>query len=103
MAVALFVGAETVAEVPLFPPPFDKVAHFSYYGVMAVFFTHAVGLRWLWASLIIVPLVGAADEWNQSLIAGRDSSIWDWVADGIGATVFVYGYWKWVIRTKYSR
>ena len=28
MAVTLFVGAEMAAQVPLFPPPFDKAAHF---------------------------------------------------------------------------
>ncbi len=29
MAVALFAGAQTVVDVPLFAPPFDKVAHFT--------------------------------------------------------------------------
>ena len=52
MAVALFAGAETVVEVPLFPPQFDKVAHFTYYGTMAVLLAHAVGIRWLWVPLV---------------------------------------------------
>jgi VanZ family protein len=103
MAITLFLGAEKVADVPLFPPPFDKVMHFTYYGVMAAFLAHAVGARWLWVPLILVPLVGVADEWNQLMIAGRDASIWDWIADGMGATVFVYGYRKWAVRTRSSR
>ena len=100
MAVALFAGAETVVEVPLFPPQFDKVAHFTYYGTMAVLLAHAVGIRWLWVPLVLMLLVGAADEWNQATIAGRDASAWDWVADGMGAAAFVYGYWKWAIRKR---
>ena len=95
MVVALFAGAETVVDVPLFPAPFDKVAHFTYYGIMAVLLVHAFGSRWLWVSLLLILLVGVADEWNQASIAGRDSSAWDWVADGIGAVVFVFLYLKW--------
>ncbi len=100
MAVALFAGAETVLDVPLFPPPFDKVAHFTYYGIMAVLLAHAVGIRLLWVPLVLMLLVGAADEWNQASITGRDASAWDWVADGMGAAAFVYGYWKWAIRKR---
>ena len=51
MAVTLFAGAETVATGPLFPPPFDKVAHFTYYGSWPDV-AHGLGLRWL-----IVPLI----------------------------------------------
>jgi VanZ family protein len=92
MAVALFAGAEAAGQVPLFPPPFDKLAHFSYYGLMAALLAHAVGLRWLWLPLVLVPLVGAADEWHQSLTPGRDPSFWDWVADALGTVVFVHAY-----------
>ena len=95
MVVALFAGAEIVVDVPLFPAPFDKVAHFTYYGIMAVLLLHAFGSRWLWVPLLLMLLVGVADEWNQASIAGRDSSAWDWVADGIGAVVFVFVYLKW--------
>ncbi len=87
-------------DVQLFPPPFDKVAHFTYYGIMAALLAHAVGIRWLWVPLVLMLLVGAADEWNQATIAGRDASAWDWVADGMGAAAFVYGYWKWAIRKR---
>ena len=95
MAVTVFAGAESAAEVPLFPPPFDKVAHFVYYGTMAALLSHGVGLRWLIVPLFLVPIVGAADEWNQSLIVGRDASFWDWMADEIGTVFAVFLYWKW--------
>jgi hypothetical protein len=35
MAVTLFVGAEEAGKAHLFPAPWDKVAHFCYYGTMA--------------------------------------------------------------------
>lgn len=95
MVVTLFAGAEAVVDVPLFPAPFDKVAHFTYYGIMAVLMLHAFGSRWLWVPLLLIPLVGVADEWHQASIVGRDASAWDWVADGVGAGVFVFVYWKW--------
>ena len=51
---------------------------------------------------LTVPLVGVADEWNQSFIVDRDASVWDLVADMIGTAVFVYGYQQWQTG-KYSR
>ena len=100
MVVTLFAGAEAVVDVPLFPAPFDKVAHFTYYGIMAVLLLHAFGRRWLWAPLLLILLVGVADEWHQASIAGRDASAWDWVADGIGAGAFVFLYLKWATRRR---
>jgi VanZ family protein len=100
MAVTLFAGAEAVVDVPLFPAPFDKLAHFTYYGIMAVLLAHAVGSRWLWVPLVMMLLIGMADEWNQASIAGRDASAWDWVADGLGAALFVGAYWMWATRKR---
>jgi len=101
MAVTLFVGAETAADVPLFPPPFDKAVHFGYYGIMAGLLAHGVGLPWLIVPLIVAPVIGAADEWNQSFIPGRDASPWDWLADEAGTVFAVFLYWKW--RKKENR
>ena len=95
MVVTVFVGAETAAKVPLLPPLFDKVAHFGYYGTMAVLLSHGVGLRWLILPLFLVPIFGAADEWHQSTIVGRDASFWDWMADEAGTVVACYLYWRW--------
>ena len=95
MAVTLFVGAETVADVPLFPPQFDKAVHFAYYGIIAGLLAHGVGLPWLIVPLLVVPVIGAADEWNQSFIPGRDASPWDWLADEAGTVFAVFLYWKW--------
>ena len=98
MVIILFVGAEAAGNIPLFPAPLDKVAHFVYYGVMAALVAHAIGLRWLWLAVVLVVLIGVVDEWNQSIVAGRDASPWDWIADAMGAVIFVYGYWKWATK-----
>ena len=94
MAAFGFVGAVPGSGVPLFPPPFDKAAHFVYYAAMALLLVHGVGLRLVLLPLLLVPLVGALDEWHQLSIAGRDASVWDWVADILGAVVAVGGYWR---------
>ena len=95
MAIILFAGAKTAAEVPLFPPPWDKLAHFTYYGIMAGLLTHGLGARWWIVPLLLVPLTGGLDEWHQSTVPGRDASVWDWVADVAGAMAATVAYRKW--------
>jgi VanZ family protein len=102
MAVTLFAGAEKAAEMPLFPPPFDKATHFVYFGLMAGLLSHGVGVRWLLVPLLLVPLIGALDEWHQSTIVGRDASFFDWLADELGTLFFVCAYWRWRRRTTQS-
>jgi VanZ family protein len=94
MAAMIFFRADTGAGIPL-PPPWDKVVHFLYYGAMALLLAHGVGRRWLWIPLVLVPVIGAADEWNQAGISGRDASIFDWVADELGTLLAVYVYYRW--------
>ena len=47
---------------------------------------------------MLILFIGAADEWNQVMIVGRAASVWNWVADEIGAAAFVNVYWKWATR-----
>ena len=94
MATTLFVGAEEAGKTHLFPAPWDKLAHFLYYGAMAVLLGHGVGRRWLWLPLVLVLLIGALDEWHQLYVPGRDASVFDWLADGLGTLFFVYAYYR---------
>jgi VanZ family protein len=103
MALVLFLGAGAADDVPLLAPPFDKLAHFIYYGVMAALLAYAVGVRWLWLPLVLIPVIGAADEWHQASVAGRYPSAWDWLADFLGAVMFVYLYSRWTIRQRASK
>ena len=97
MAVTLFAGAEQAGKTQLFPTPWDKVAHIIYYGTMAALLSHGVGRRWLWLPLVLVPLVGALDEWHQFYVPGRDASVFDWFADGAGTMIAVYLYSRWIV------
>ncbi len=92
MAVTLFVGADEVGKAHLFPPPWDKLAHFCYYGTMAVLLAHGLGRRWWWIPLLAIPVVGALDEWHQFYVPGRDSSVYDWIADSAGTVTFLFAY-----------
>ena len=94
MAVTLFVGAEEAGKAHLFPAGWDKVAHFCYYGLMAVLLAHGLGRRWLWVVLLLVPIVGALDEWHQLYVPGRDASVFDWMADAAGTGVAVFVCWR---------
>ena len=92
MAALIFLRADTGAGIPM-PAPWDTAAHFLYYGTMALLLAHGSGRRWLWIPLVLVPAIGALDEWHQVGIPGRDASIWDWVADELGTLAFVAAYW----------
>lgn len=80
---------------------FDKVAHFALFGLLATLvLRNGVGRGWAWATVALVSLFGAADEWHQSFTVGRTVQLADWVADTLGAAVAVAGYtgWPWYRR-----
>jgi VanZ family protein len=98
MAATLFLAADKAGQIPLLPYIPDKVLHFCYFAVMALLFAHGVGRSWWGIALLLVPIIGALDEWHQFYVPGRDSSVWDWAADLIGAGVAVYLYKRWALR-----
>jgi VanZ family protein len=70
----------------------DKLLHFTAYAAVA-----AAGGLWFsiesWIKhplrnflicVAIACIYGAVDEYHQSFVPGRDSDIWDWVADTLG-------------------
>ena len=76
---------------------FDKVAHFSVYGLLATLVVRALmGTRAFWA-IVIVSAFGVSDEFHQYFTPGRSMEFMDWVADTLGATLAVglYTYWAW--------
>ena len=74
------------------PPPLDKVAHATVFGVLAWVLDLAVqgnstGLPMYRRHLLVflvVALYGATDEWHQSFVPGRSCELGDWVADAVG-------------------
>ncbi|MBC7365904.1 MAG: VanZ family protein [Undibacterium sp.] len=74
---------------------FDKVVHFSVYGLMGTLVVRALGRRrWGWA-VAIVSLFGVSDEVHQYFTPGRSMEFADWVADTLGAATAVAGYCGW--------
>ena len=100
MAAMVFLAADKAGQIPLLPELNDKFVHFCYYGTMAALLGHGLGRRWLWIPLATVPIVGALDEWHQLYVPGRDASVYDWVADGVGTLAFLYVYWRVARRAK---
>ena len=88
--VILFVTSIPGSLVPHQFSPYDKLVHFSVYGLFGALLgrdlSYVTG-RWRAALLAIVISVafGAADEWHQGFIPGRATDLADWRADSIGA------------------
>ncbi len=98
MAAVLFVEAGEIGKVNTLPPLIHKVEHFLYFGLMALLFAHGFGRRWFWMALLVVPLIGALDEWHQLYVPLRNGSVWDWMTDAAGTIVAVYMYSRWIVR-----
>lgn len=69
----------------------DKVAHFLEYLILAFLFYRGIrGERWrmgvpAWLIVLATGLaIASVDEYHQSYIPGRDSNIFDWIADMAG-------------------
>jgi len=68
----------------------DKLDHFLAYFAMAVFawryFAHfSVPRHWHFViGTAFCSLYGLSDEWHQSFVVGRESSVLDWLADSLG-------------------
>jgi VanZ family protein len=96
IAVLIFAASSrsTVAGPRL--PYFDKVVHFSVYGLLGTLVCRQ-GRGWRAAawSVLAVSAFGATDEWHQSFVPGRESELADWVADTSGAAVGIAMYAGW--------
>lgn len=77
-------------------PHFDKVVHFSVYGLLGTLACRAIpGRRGAWWALFVVSAYGATDEWHQHFVPGRSSELADWIADTTGAGVAIILYRRW--------
>jgi VanZ family protein len=86
----------------------DKVLHFGAYFVMAVFswraFRHTGSkkLNLVLLCVLFCSLYGVSDEWHQSLVLGRTASVWDWLADSLGATMAAVFLFKFSLKQSYQ-
>lgn len=74
----------------------DKLLHAGGFGFMTALFVFALEgrlapVRWRPAILavLLTVLYGASDEFHQSFVPGRDASLLDLLADGVGAAIAV--------------
>jgi VanZ family protein len=92
-AAVWVVGSLEGVRTPSLPTHADKVAHFVMYGVggaLAAWSGRVQGGRAGWAALLVVILIGAADEIRQTTLETRHGDVWDWVADTAGAIFFYF-------------
>ncbi|HCU25939.1 MAG TPA: hypothetical protein DF383_13055 [Deltaproteobacteria bacterium] len=75
-------------------PGLDKVVHAFEYAVMGFFTTRAVLLSWdlpkLWglvSGASFALLLGILDEFHQYFVPGRNASVFDAMADAVGAVL----------------
>jgi len=88
MAAFVLLGARQVGEMGSIPGPYlDKLVHATYYGVMAILLERSFGGRLPVLAIAIAIAVGAADEIHQMSVPTRDASVFDWMADVIGAVL----------------
>ncbi len=88
--LSLFVGGAQPIAVNLIPEPWDKLAH----GVVFILLAWAIGMgsgldgrRRLVVALFGALMVGAADEWHQISLPGRQAGWSDFVADAAGSLI----------------
>lgn len=83
------------AFAPASPTYADKVVHGALYAVLAWLSCRAVRVWTVRAAVgtfVLTSLFGAADEWHQRFVSGRDPAAADWIADvlGAGAGILVF-------------
>ena len=100
MAVIFFLSARTKAEMPhlsndFMDWPVKKTGHMLEYGILTVLVWRATsgtfGMRakrwYIWIIGAICVLYAASDEYHQSFVAGRGSSIFDVAIDAAGVAL----------------
>lgn len=77
----------------------DKVVHFFCYSGFCFFTAFACNIKSykkVWLPLLIISLWGISDEIHQSFVPGRSASVFDWMADTLGALLGALVYVKFV-------
>jgi len=85
-AAAIFsLSAQSEITAPELVSNFDKVCHAVEYGGFTAILAAGGSPFVLTRAALLATLYGVTDEYHQSFIPGRDSSVWDVAADATGA------------------
>lgn len=96
IAALIFTASSRSAVAGPRIPHFDKVVHFSVYGLLGTLVCRVGnGRAGAWWALAAVSAYGATDEWHQSFVPGRYAELEDWIADTAGAAVAILLYRRW--------
>lgn len=90
IVIAIFVLGEKPYAGSLFPAPWDKLAHVTAYGTIALLVWCGSGGRAPGATAALVLAIGLLDELHQAGIPGRSADVSDLVADAIGIGLAFY-------------
>jgi len=71
MLAALFIGGHQPASGNLFPPLWDKLVHFIFYGALTIFAAFTFPKIPLPLLSLVVIGIGGADEIHQTFVPGR--------------------------------
>ena len=100
VTVILWLSSQPYLQPPLHFRNSDKVAHILEYSVLGFLLARAwrstMRIRFaLGAAMIALAMgiaIGAGDEFYQSFVPGRDSSVFDLLADSIGLALAQIAY-----------
>lgn len=92
VALLFYLGSKPIGG-GLFFHPFDKVAHFTFYGGLAILIWVVLGGRTRagdFTAVVFTVMVGTADETVQRMIPTRQASLADLLFDMLGAFAAVW-------------
>jgi VanZ family protein len=100
VSIIFVLSAQPNLQPPLTFQNSDKLVHVLEYGGLGLLFAWALrattpARSWTFVSLVALGTglcIGAGDEYFQSFIRGRESSVFDWLADGSGLTLAQLAY-----------
>lgn len=88
VVLMFYLGAQPFA-AGLFPPHWDKLAHFLTYATLTALLHIGIGLQNPWLLVILIGIIGSLDEWRQISIPRRSADLADLVMDVIAAVVAI--------------
>ena len=101
------VSAQPHLKAPFDFPNSDKLWHMAEYGGLGALVTRLLRSLNDWRlrpglialAVLLCSANGAADERFQSTVPGRESSVYDWAADTVGATLGALAYAR-IVRNR---
>lgn len=90
MLLGLFIGGHQPGSGNLFPPPWDKLVHFIFYGVLTMLAALAFPKIPLPLLGLMIIGIGGADEIHQIFVPGRHAALDDLAADITGCLPALY-------------